>query len=120
MWCPHDSSHDFPIQDGFPAKDDPCTVTDGDSTRTRFVDFCDGGDQNDAIRSFDSLFFSFFSTSRRIWDLRGATAAARRAGHHGSIGFLNGGLLRRFRPVLRFWWVSSFLSASDHFSPRAT
>ena len=26
--------------------------SDGDSTRTRFVDFCDGGDQNDAIRSF--------------------------------------------------------------------
>ena len=25
---------------------------DGDSTRTRFVDFCDGGDQNDAIRGF--------------------------------------------------------------------
>ena len=66
------------------------------------------------------LVFAFFSTSRRIWDPRRAKAAARRAGHHGSIWFLNGGLLRRFWPVLRFWWVSSFLSASDHFSPRAT
>ena len=33
---------------------------DGDSTRTRFVDFCDGGDQNDAIRSFNSLFSLLF------------------------------------------------------------
>ena len=44
--------HGFPIQEGFPGKDDSCTVMDGDSTRTRFVDFCDGGDQNDAIRGF--------------------------------------------------------------------
>ena len=28
-----DGSHDFTIQDGFPGKDDLCTVSDGDSTR---------------------------------------------------------------------------------------
>ena len=33
--------------------------------------------------------FRFFSTSRRIWDPRRAKAAARRAGHYGSICFLN-------------------------------
>ena len=26
VWCPHDSSHDFTIQDGQPGKDDSCTV----------------------------------------------------------------------------------------------
>ena len=46
--------------------------------------------------------FAFRLRSRRIWDPRRAKAAARRAGHYGSICFLNWGLLRCF-------WPASFL-----------
>ena len=44
--------------------------------------------------------FFFFSASRRIWDLRRGNDAARRAGHDGTICFLNGRLLSRngFKP----------------------
>ena len=42
-----------------------------------------------------SLFLTFWPKSRRFRDLRRATAAARPAGHHGLISFLNGGLLSR-------------------------
>ena len=52
MWCLHDSSHGFTIQDGFPGKDDLCTVMDGDSTRGDSCFLVMVGDQNDAIRGF--------------------------------------------------------------------
>ena len=83
--------------------------SDGDSTRTRFVAFSDGGDQNDAIRSFNGLFSLFCSTSRRIWDLRRAKAAARRAGHYGSIWFFK----RRTSKVLSGPWREVVASTKE-------
>ena len=48
-----------------------------------------------------------WSSSGRIWDLRRAEAAARRAGHHGLISFLIRRLLRRFSARGEKWSAST-------------
>ena len=60
VWCPHDGSHDFTIQDGFPGKDDSCTVMMVIPQGRDSLTFVMVGDQNDAIRSFNSSFSLFF------------------------------------------------------------